>query len=144
MKNNLLVKGVSIATVLTLGVITASPVLAYTKDETVYGKMSNSGENYNTVVSTHLKNTENESILKDISDLLNIKNINGDETFEVNENILKWWLNYNAIKYIWDNDIFINNDINNSLKTPNFINFKNEFINNKKIEIFNYLEKKCE
>ena len=37
MKNNLLVKGVSIATVLTLGVITASPVLAYTKDETVYG-----------------------------------------------------------------------------------------------------------
>lgn len=104
MKNNLLVKGVSIATVLTLGVITASPVLAYTKDETVYGKMSNSGENYNTVVSTHLKNTENESILKDISDLLNIKNINGDETFEVNENILKWNSNGNDIYYQGDTE----------------------------------------
>ena len=104
MKNNLLVKGVSIATVLTLGVITASPVLAYTKDETVYGKMSNSGENYNTVVSTHLKNTENESILKDISDLLNIKNINGDETFEANENILKWNSNGNDIYYQGDTE----------------------------------------
>ena len=104
MKNNLLVKGVSIATVLTLGVITASPVLAYTKDETVYGKMSNSGENYNTVVSTHLKNTENESILKDISDLLNIKNVNGDETFEANENILKWNSNGNDIYYQGDTE----------------------------------------
>ena len=74
---------------------------------------------------------------------ISINNLN-DELNNPNENILKWWLNYNAIKYIWDNDIFINNEINNSLKTPKFINFKNDFINNKKIEIFNYLEKKCE
>ena len=99
MKNNLLVKGISIITVFALGFITASPVLAYTKDETVYGKLTNDGSNYSTIVNEHLKNANKTEILRDMSDLLNIKNINGEETFEAEGNILKWNSNGNDIYY---------------------------------------------
>ena len=57
------------------------PVFAYTKDETVYSKLDASGSNYKTIVSTHIENTENEELIKDLSDLLNVKNTSGDETF---------------------------------------------------------------
>ena len=57
------------------------PVFAYTKDETVYSKLDTSGSNYKTIVSTHIENTENEELIKDLSDLLNVKNTSGDETF---------------------------------------------------------------
>lgn len=49
------------------------PVFAYTKDETVYSKLDASGSNYKTIVSTHIENTENEELIKDLSDLLNVK-----------------------------------------------------------------------
>lgn len=67
-----------------------TPVLAYTKDETVYSKLNNNGVNYNTIVSTHIKNTENEELLKDLSDLINIENTNGDETYTKEENAIIW------------------------------------------------------
>lgn len=102
MKNNLLAKTISITTVFTLGFITASPVLAYTKDETVYGKLSNDGTNYSITVNEHLKNIQKEKTLRDISNLLNIKNVNGDETFEADGNILKWNSNGNDIYYQGD------------------------------------------
>ena len=44
------------------------PVFAYTKDETVYSKLDASGSNYKTIVSTHIENTENEELIKDLSD----------------------------------------------------------------------------
>ena len=43
------------------------------KDETVYSKLDASGSNYKTIVSTHIENTENEELIKDLSDLLNVK-----------------------------------------------------------------------
>ena len=66
------------------------PVFAYTKDETVYSKLDVNGDSYKTIVSTHIKNTENQDLLDDISDLLNIENTNGDETYTQNGNAFTW------------------------------------------------------
>lgn len=66
------------------------PVLAYTKDETVYSRLDSEGSGYKTIVSTHIKNEENEEILKDISDLLNIENTNGEETLKKDGDNLTW------------------------------------------------------
>ena len=64
------------------------PVFAYTKDETVYSKLDASGSNYKTIVSTHIENTENEELIKDLSDLLNVKNTSGDETHKMEVHLL--------------------------------------------------------
>ena len=75
------------------------PAFAYTKDETVYSKMNNNGERYKTVVSTYLQNNENEELIKDMTDLINIKNTNGEEKFEQKDNSLTWNSNKNDIYY---------------------------------------------
>lgn len=75
------------------------PVFAYTKDETVYSKLDASGNNYKTIVSTHIQNTENEEIIKDLSDLINVKNTSGDETFTQDGNTFTWNANKNDIYY---------------------------------------------
>lgn len=66
------------------------PVFAYTKEETVYSKMNQNGEIYNTIVNSHIKNEEALQTINDISDLLNIENIVGNEKFTQNENQLVW------------------------------------------------------
>ena len=76
-----------------------SPVFAFTKEETVYSKLDNSGSNYKTIVSTHIQNTENSDLIEDMSDLLNIKNTNGEETFTQNGSKLTWNANKNDIYY---------------------------------------------
>ena len=80
------------------------PVLAYTKDETVYSKLDANGNKYESIVSTHLKNNENEELIKDITNLLNIKNTNGDETFEQNENSIIWNAEKHDIYYQGETD----------------------------------------
>lgn len=91
-------KIISGALLLTMTVYTAS-VFAYTKDETVYSKLDANGSKYQTIVSTHLKNDKEDETLKDLSDLLNITNTNGDETFEQDENSLIWQANKEDIYY---------------------------------------------
>lgn len=81
-----------------------SPVLAYTKDETVYSKMNSDGENYKTTVSTHLENDENEKLLEDLSSLLNIQNTNGNETYEKDGNKLIWKADGKDIYYQGDTE----------------------------------------
>ena len=66
------------------------PVFALTKEETVYSKLNNEGSSYNTIVSTHIKNEELLQIINDMSDLLNIKNVGGDESFNINNNSVIW------------------------------------------------------
>ncbi|MCI9365331.1 MAG: hypothetical protein HFJ54_01545 [Clostridia bacterium] len=66
------------------------PMYAYTKDETVYSKLDQNGNNYDTIVNDHIKNEKEEEIIKDVSDLLNIENINGEEKFKQDENRLVW------------------------------------------------------
>lgn len=75
------------------------PVFAHTKDETVYSKLDSSGNNYKTIVSTHIKNTENEDLINDMSDLLNIKNTSGDETYTQDGSTFTWNANKNDIYY---------------------------------------------
>lgn len=67
-----------------------TPVLAFTKDETVYSKTDANGNTYSTIVSDHITNENQEKMINDISDLLNIKNVNGDEEFSQDGNNLVW------------------------------------------------------
>lgn len=75
------------------------PVFAYTKEETVYSKLDTYGNNYKTIVSTHIKNTDNEELINDLSDLMNIKNTSGDETYTQNGKNFIWNSNKNDIYY---------------------------------------------
>lgn len=81
-----IISGTLLCTIVTYG----APVMAYTKDETVYSKIEPDGNLYNTIVNNHIENYEENKLLKDLSDLLNIKNTNGDETFNLEGNSLLW------------------------------------------------------
>lgn len=88
----------AIATVL-LGtmILYTTPVLAYTKDETVYTKLDGNGESYKTIVTDHISGEE--KIINDLTDLLNIKNISGDETYTQNEDKIIWKTNGEDVYY---------------------------------------------
>ena len=75
-----------------------APVLAFTKDETVYSKLDASGNAYNTIVSDHIRNTEKEKIINDITDLLNLKN-NGEQEYTTDGNNLVWKADESDIYY---------------------------------------------
>ena len=75
------------------------PVFANTKEEVVYSKLKNDGTNYSTVVSERITNTDNSELINDISELLNIENTNGDETFEQNGTNVVWKANGKDIQY---------------------------------------------
>lgn len=75
------------------------PVSAFTKDETVYSNMNSKGENYKTIVTTRLENTEDEKILKDLTNLLNIENTNGEEKHKQEGETLIWEADTNDIYY---------------------------------------------
>ncbi len=84
--NKKIISGVLLCTMLAY----TTPVLAFTKDETVYSKIDANGKAYNTIVSDHITNENQEKMINDISDLLNIKNVNGDEELTQNGNSLVW------------------------------------------------------
>ncbi len=75
------------------------PVMAFTKEETVYSKLTKEGENYSTLVSTHLENEEEADVLKDMTDLLNIENTKGEEEFSQEGNSLVWKADKKDIYY---------------------------------------------
>ncbi len=99
MKNNKVISKVISGTLLCSMVGYTLPVFAYTKDENVYSKMDSNGKNYKTIVSTHIKNTENADLINDLSDLLNVKNTSGDETYTQDGNKFVWNANKNDIYY---------------------------------------------
>ena len=99
MKNNKVISKVISGTLLCSMVGYALPVFAYTKDETVYSKLDSEGNNYKTIVSTHIENKENSDVINDLSDLINIKNTSGDETYTQNGNKFVWNANKNDIYY---------------------------------------------
>ena len=80
------------------------PVAAFTKDETVYSNAKSNGEKYKTVVTTHIENTEDEEILKDLTNLMNIENTSGDEKFSKEGENLIWEANTEDIYYKGDID----------------------------------------
>lgn len=97
-------KVIASSLVLALGTINAVPALAYSKDETVYTKANANGSSYQTIVSEHLKNSDNAELLKDMSTLLNIKNTNGDEEASQNGTSLEWKTSGNDIYYQGNTD----------------------------------------
>ncbi len=99
MNNKIFSKITSSILLCTILTYTTSPVFAYTKDETVYSKLNQNGENYESLVSTHLVNDSKEDLINDISDLLNIKNVNGDEAFTQKGNKIVWDADGNDIYY---------------------------------------------
>lgn len=60
------------------------------KDETVYIIADHTGKAETTIVSEWLKNPEGKDTLEDASDLKDIENVKGDETFEQKGSALSW------------------------------------------------------
>ncbi|MCI8411662.1 MAG: hypothetical protein HFJ40_04385 [Clostridia bacterium] len=89
MNNKVTSKIISGALLCTMIAYTA-PVFAFTKDETVYSKLNINGSSYSTIVNSHIENKEQAEIINDISDLLNIENVNTDEVPSQNGNNLVW------------------------------------------------------
>lgn len=77
--------------------IYTSPVLAYTKDETVYTKLDSNGESYKTIVTDHISGEE--QIINDLTDLSNIKNVSGEEVYTIDGNKITWKTNGEDIHY---------------------------------------------
>lgn len=75
------------------------PVSAFTKDETVYSNLNSKGQKYQTIVTTHIINENDEKILKDLTTLLNIENTSGNENFKKEGEELIWEANSNDIYY---------------------------------------------
>ena len=65
---------------------TATP----TKDETVYVKVDDAGNQKDVAVSDQLKNISSLGTIDDVSDLKDIKNVKGDETYSENNGKLVW------------------------------------------------------
>lgn len=93
--NKKIISGVLLCTMLAY----TTPVLAFTKDETVYSKTDANGNTYSTIVSDHITNENQDKMINDISDLLNIKNVNGDEEFSQDGNNLVWSADGSDIYY---------------------------------------------
>ena len=80
------------------------PVFAASKSETVYSNLDSNGKAYKTIVSTQLTNEDKSDKITDISNLLNIENTNGDETFKKEGNQIVWDSNGNNIYYKGESD----------------------------------------
>ncbi|MCI8621828.1 MAG: hypothetical protein HFJ50_09305 [Clostridia bacterium] len=48
------------------------------------------GNSYKSIVNSHLTNSDENNLINDLSDLINIENVNGDETFSKDGNSLIW------------------------------------------------------
>ena len=83
-------KLISSTLLLSMLVYSAAPVMAYTKEESVYSKLDSNGIAYQTIVSNHLKNTEKSELLNDISDLMDIENVSGNQEFKEENGKLIW------------------------------------------------------
>ena len=60
------------------------------RDETVYVKVDDAGNQKDVTVSDQLKNISSLGTIDDVSDLKDIKNVKGDETFSENNGKLVW------------------------------------------------------
>jgi len=97
-------KGIVSSIILATTCLYTIPVFATTKDETVYSKMNSKNEYYSTVVSAKLENSDEADVIEDISNLLNIENTNGDETFTQDGTKLVWQADGNNIYYQGDSE----------------------------------------
>ncbi len=73
--------------------------LALSKDEVVYATLNSKGKVKKTLVSEHLINNEKQNIIHDYTTLTNIKNVNGDEGFKIQDEKIIWESNGEDIYY---------------------------------------------
>ena len=85
-------------------VCSAIPTFASTKDEVVYSDLDSTGKSYSTTVSSKISNDDNSEFINDISNLMNITNTSGDETFDQNGNEIVWNAKGNTISYRGETD----------------------------------------
>ena len=83
---------------LIIALLVPSNSSALSKDETVYVTLNNDGQVNNIIVSEHLNNN-GDKLLKDKSNLKDIKNVNGDESYSMNNDSIIWESNGNDIYY---------------------------------------------
>lgn len=69
------------------------------KEETVYVVANADGSADNVIVSEWLKNKDKKATLEDVSDLKDIENVKGDETFTQNGDKVTWQADGNDIYY---------------------------------------------
>ena len=69
------------------------------KEETVYVFADASGRQSKLLVNEKLKNATNQKTISDVSNLKNISNLNGDETFTASGSKLSWAADGNSITY---------------------------------------------
>ena len=101
MRNKKMISGLLLFTITSYMTI---PVFAASKSETVYSNLDSNGKAYKTIVSTQLTNEDKSDEITDISNLLNIENTNGDETFKKEGNKIVWDSNGNNIYYKGESD----------------------------------------
>ncbi|MBQ9384163.1 MAG: hypothetical protein IJT87_07990 [Ruminiclostridium sp.] len=77
--------------------VTASAEDTAPKDETVYVLADANGVKNKVIVSDHIKNPDGKSTVREVSDLLELKNVGGDETFSANGGEIVWNANGNDI-----------------------------------------------
>jgi len=94
--------------------LTPRTCLAYSKNETIYSTLNEKGEKITTTVSNHLSFVDN-SVIEDETELKNILNIGGNETFSVNGNKLSW----NS----QDKDIYYEGDLEKELPIKTTIQY---------------------
>ncbi len=96
-------KALALAAALTLAVTTAAPAFGagkITKEETVYVVTDDAGATTDIIVSDHLKNSTESKTIQDKSDLTDIENVKGEETFKQGKDMaLTWKADGNDIFY---------------------------------------------
>jgi len=96
------------------GMIFPVPTFALQKSETIYSTLNSSGEKTKMTVSNHLSFVDKNQI-EDETELKNILNIGGNETFSVNGNKLSW----NS----QDKDIYYEGDLEKELPIKTTIQY---------------------
>ena len=78
-----------------------APASALSKEESVYAKLNYDGTANKILVTNHLINDNKSSDIKYLTDLENIVNINGDESYTKSNNNIIWQSNGKDIFFIY-------------------------------------------
>ena len=76
--------------IISLLLISPFSINAFSKDETVYTKLSSSGKVKSVLVTEHLINDDKVDTINDITNLTNIKNLNGNEKYSLDGKSINW------------------------------------------------------
>lgn len=98
-KNKKIIKKALCLTLIFTSVITNINAYALTKNETVYTILNADGSIKKTTINEHLINDEKLDTIYDYTDLNNIVNINGNETYKLEDKKLTWQAYGNDIFY---------------------------------------------